>query len=337
MHGTCQCIVTDAAAQGNSSQIRGGPLIHYGYALHESVGRCCQASCAGIGRRIFIRNMKYPGNCGVSLIFGTACFLKLKLQINEKEGIIMSTVQTRIGKVTRRTFETCSLVILIVLLALPFTRAFADDRYGRGGPGFFGAANVEGWRLGGAYRNGGYEIWRWYRGDWRRMPGRGVQLGGSSRSPWVINSEGERYQWTGRDWRFVGYASGRGFNRRNYVPDNAFRNGRGNNHWNDYRGNRNGRYYEGRNNGRNVIRQQRNRIERQQDRIQDLRRDLRQERLEDRRDARRDGFQDRRDRVQGRREDRRDRAQDRGGDRREGGPGNNRRGDRDGGSRNGPR
>ena len=250
----------------------------------------------------------------------------------------MNTVQTRLGKVTRRTFEMCSLVILIVLLALPFTRAFADDRYGRGGPGFYGAVTVDGWRLGGGYRTGGYEIWRWYRGDWRRMPGRGVQLGGNSRSPWVINSQGERYQWTGRDWRFVGYANGRGFNRRNNTPARAFRNNRDRNHWYDNRdwnrrydnrGYRNNRYDDRRDNRRGIVRQQRNRIERQQDRIQDLRRDLRRERAEDRRE-------DRRDRVRDRREDRRDRGQDRRENRREGGPGNNGRPDRDG-RRNGPR
>jgi len=232
-------------------------------------------------------------------------------------------------------------VILIVLLALPFTRAFADDRYGRGGPGFYGAVTVEGWRLGGAYRTGGYEIWHWYRGDWRRMPGRGVQLGGNSRNPWVVNSQGERYQWNGRDWRFVGYANGRGFDRRNNPPPVAFRNDRGRNGWFNNRGNRNNRYYDGRDNRRGVVRQQRNRIERQQDRIQDLRRSLRRERVEDRREDRRDRVRDRRDdrrgRVQDRREDSRDRAQDRRRDRPEGRRGNNGRPDRDGGPRNGPR
>ena len=243
----------------------------------------------------------------------------------------MSTVQSRLSKFTRRTFETSGLVILIVLLALPFTRAFADDhRYGRGGPAFYGAGTVEGWRLGGGYRNGGYEIWRWYRGSWRRMPGRGVQLGGNPRSPWIVNSQGERYQWTGRDWRLVGYANGRGFNRRNNVPARAFRNDRDRNRW----------YSNPRDNRRGVVRQQRNRIERQQDRIQDLRRDLRRERVEDRREDRRDRVRDRRpdrrDNVQGRQDDRRDRTQGGRDDRREGRQGRNDRPDRDGG-RNGPR
>lgn len=238
----------------------------------------------------------------------------------------MSTVKTRLGKVTRRTFEASSLVILIVLLALPFTRAFADDhRYGRNGPSFYGAVTVDGWRLGGAYRNGGYEIWRWYRGDWRRMPGRGVQLGGSRSSPWVINTQGERYQWTGRDWRFVGYANGRGFNRRNNTPAWAFRDQRKPIRWFDNRGRRNDRNYSPRDNRRGVVRQQRNRIERQQDQIQDLRQDLRRERLEDRRE-------DRRDRVQNRRDDRDNGRRGNGGRR-----GNNDRPNRDGGPRNGPR
>ena len=256
----------------------------------------------------------------------------------------MSTVQTRFGKVTRRTFETSSVVILIILLALPFTKAFADDyRYGRGGPGFVGASSVPGWRLGGDYRTGGYEIWYRFRGDWRRAPGRGVQLGGNPRSPWVINSQGERYQWTGRDWRFVGYANGRGYNRRNNPPVSAFRNNRGSNRWFENRGYRNDRYYDRnynrnydrRDNRRGVVRQQRNRIERQQDRIQDLRRDLRRERAEDRWEDRRDRIrrENRRDRVQDRREDRRDRAQDRRENRREDRPRNNGRPNRDGGPR----
>ena len=257
----------------------------------------------------------------------------------------MSTVQSKLGRITRRTFETSSMVILIVLLALPFTRAFADDyRFGRGGPVFYGATTVEGWRLGGAYRGGGYEIWRWYRGDWRRMPGRGVQLGGNPRSPWVINSQGERYKWTGRDWRFTGYASGRGVNRRNFVPAPVYRNNRGSNRWFDNRGYRNDRYNDrriDRRNDRRVVRQQRNRIERQQDRIQDLRQDLRRERVEDRREDRRDRVRDRRDdrreRARDRREDRGDRVQDRRENRREGRPGNNGRPNRDEGPRNGPR
>ncbi len=122
----------------------------------------------------------------------------------------MSYVKTRIGKYTQRTFETGSLVILIVLLALPFTKAFADDFRRGGGPGIYGAVSVQGWRLGGDYRKGGYEIYRWTRGGWYRMPGRGVQLGGNSRSPWVINSQGERYQWTGGDWHFIGYGAATG-------------------------------------------------------------------------------------------------------------------------------
>jgi hypothetical protein len=253
----------------------------------------------------------------------------------------MAHVQSRLSKFAGRTFQTSGLVILIVVLVLPFTRAFADDRYGRGGPVFYGGVSVQGWRLGGAYRTGGYEIWHRYRGDWRRMPGRGVQLGGNPRNPWVINSQGERYQWTGRDWRFVGYANGRGFSRRN-TPPPAFRNDRGWDRWYDNWGNRNDRYYDRRDNRRGVVRQQRNRIERQQDRIRDLRRDLRRERVEDRRDDRRDRVrdrrEDRRDRVQDRREDRRD--QDRRGDDRadrQDRPGSNSRPDRDGGPRNGPR
>lgn len=246
----------------------------------------------------------------------------------------MAYVQSRLSKFAGRTFQVSGLVILIVLLVLPFTRAFADDRYGRGGPVFYGTVSVEGWRLGGSYRSGGYEIWHRYRGDWRRMPGRGVQLGGNPHNPWVINSEGERYQWNGRDWHFVGYTNARGFNWGSSSPS-AYRNHNGWNRWFDSWGGRNDRYYDRRDNRRGVVRNQRDRIERQQDQIQDLRSDLRRERAQDRREERRE---ERRERVQDRREERSDRARSIEGraDRLES-EANNDRPDRIGGPRNGTR
>ncbi|MCB1671915.1 MAG: hypothetical protein R3F41_17515 [Gammaproteobacteria bacterium] len=250
----------------------------------------------------------------------------------------MSYVKTRLGRFTQRTFEAGSLVILLVLLGLPFTRAFADDfRFG-GGPGISQVAGVQGWRLGGGYRSGGYEIYRWTPGGWRRVPGRGVQLGGNSRNPWIVNSQGERYQWTGRDWRFVGYANGRGFNNH-YSPPPVYRNDhdRDRYRWDrdrdrrDYdrdRRDRNDHRNNNRDNHGNVIRQQQNRIERQQDRIQDLRQDLLRERAEDRRDDRRDNRNDAR--REDRHGDRGDGRQVRSGNE-DGRNDNHRQPDRDGG------
>lgn len=252
----------------------------------------------------------------------------------------MNNVQSRLSKSAQGAFKTMSFAVVLILLALPLTRAFADDYRNDRGRNFYGAVTVEGWRLGGAYRRGGYEIWRWTRGGWRRMPGRGVQLGGNPRNPWVINSQGERYQWTGGGWRRVGYANGRRFNSRRNVRPPVFRNDPGRNNWNNNRGSRNYRNDVRRGNLGNAIEQQRGRIERQQDRIRDLRQDLRQDRRQDRiqerrEDRRRDRVQDRRDdRVQNRREDRRE---DRGGNR-DRNEQNDRNGDRNGrrdGDRNG--
>ena len=107
----------------------------------------------------------------------------------------MGNVQFRLRKLPRRAFESLSFVTLIVLLALPFTSAYADDyRYGRGAVGFHVIADFGDWRLGGPYRHGGYEIWRWYRGGWRRRPEHADEIGGDYRHPWVINYEGERSQ-----------------------------------------------------------------------------------------------------------------------------------------------
>ncbi|MEZ5490250.1 MAG: hypothetical protein R3F50_08010 [Gammaproteobacteria bacterium] len=226
----------------------------------------------------------------------------------------MKSNQSSLGRFAQQAFRTTSFTVVVILLALPLTRAFADDFRNDRGRNFYGAVTVEGWRLGGAYRQGGYEIWRWTRGGWRRMPGRGVQLGGNPRNPWVINSQGERYHWTGGGWRQVGYANGRGFNGRGNIRPPVFRNDRGRNDWYSHRGYRNDRNGGRRDNRRNVVERQRDRIEWQQDRIQDLRQDLRQERREDRVQDRRDDRRNDRDRNRTR-DDQNDRNGRRDGDR----------------------
>ena len=64
-------------------------------------------------------------------------------------------------------------------------------------------AVADGWVIGTDRRNGGYGIYRWNGRRFDRMPGGAVDIGGSYERPWVINNRGERFEWTGRDWREV--------------------------------------------------------------------------------------------------------------------------------------
>lgn len=61
----------------------------------------------------------------------------------------------------------------------------------------------DGWVIGTDRRNGGYGIYRWNGRRFDRMPGGAVEIGGSYERPWVINNRGERFEWTGHDWREV--------------------------------------------------------------------------------------------------------------------------------------
>ena len=122
------------------------------------------------------------------------------------------------------SFLLCSILALALWLAA--SQADADPRWGRGYesagwrlgphnqillrtergwrqvPG--SAVDVgDGWVIGTDRRSGGYGIYRWNGRQFERMPGGAVRIGGSYRSPWVINNRGERFEWTGRDWREV--------------------------------------------------------------------------------------------------------------------------------------
>lgn len=61
----------------------------------------------------------------------------------------------------------------------------------------------DGWVIGTDRRNGGFGIYRWNGRRFDRMPGGAVEIGGSYERPWVINNRGERFEWTGHDWREV--------------------------------------------------------------------------------------------------------------------------------------
>lgn len=78
----------------------------------------------------------------------------------------------------------------------------------------------DGWVIGTDRRNGGFGIYRWNGRRFDRMPGGAVEVGGSYERPWVVNNRGERFEWTGRDWREVrSFGSGRGDYRDDYRND----------------------------------------------------------------------------------------------------------------------
>lgn len=76
----------------------------------------------------------------------------------------------------------------------------------------------DGWVIGTDRRSGGFGIYRWNGRDWQRMPGAAVEIGGSYREPWVVNDRGERFQWSGSNWRQV-----RGIGRRDQRDRNDYR------------------------------------------------------------------------------------------------------------------
>ncbi len=83
----------------------------------------------------------------------------------------------------------------------------------------------DGWVIGTDRRNGGYSIYRWDGRKWHRMPGSGVRIGGGYYDPWVVNDRGERFRWTGSDWR-----QEPNFDRRDDRRDDN--RGRDDNDWN---------------------------------------------------------------------------------------------------------
>ncbi len=79
---------------------------------------------------------------------------------------------------------------------------------------------ADGWVIGTDRRNGGFGIYRWNGRRFDRMPGGAVDIGGSYECPWVVNNRGERFEWTGRDWREVrSFGSGRGDSRDDRRDD----------------------------------------------------------------------------------------------------------------------
>ena len=99
-------------------------------------------------------------------------------------------------------------------------------------------AVADGWVIGTDRRSGGYGIYRWNGYRFERMPGGAVDIGGSYERPWVINNRGERFEWTGREWREVrAYGSNRGTrdNDRHYDRNYDARDNRRDDNRNDHR------------------------------------------------------------------------------------------------------
>lgn len=58
----------------------------------------------------------------------------------------------------------------------------------------------DGWAIGVDPVGGDYGVWRWTGGNWQRMPGHAVRIGGSSNQPLVVNSLGQIFRWNGANW-----------------------------------------------------------------------------------------------------------------------------------------
>jgi hypothetical protein len=99
-------------------------------------------------------------------------------------------------------------------------------------------AVADGWVIGTDRRSGGYGIYRWNGYSFDRMPGGAVDIGGSYERPWVVNNRGERFEWTGRDWREVrGYGSNRSArnNERHHDENEETRYNRRDDYRHDHR------------------------------------------------------------------------------------------------------
>ena len=102
-------------------------------------------------------------------------------------------------------------------------------------------AVADGWVIGTDRRSGGYGIYRWNGRSFDRMPGAAVDIGGSYQRPWVSNNRGERFEWTGRDWREVrSYGSHRNYRGedRHYNSNDDDYDSRHDDHFNEHRDDR---------------------------------------------------------------------------------------------------
>lgn len=81
------------------------------------------------------------------------------------------------------------------IIAIPAAEA-GDGVFGYRG----GNESIDGWRLGPARGRDGYIIYRNTRHGWQQVSGSAIQIGGSSRNPWVVNSRNRIFYWNGRDW-----------------------------------------------------------------------------------------------------------------------------------------
>jgi hypothetical protein len=66
-----------------------------------------------------------------------------------------------------------------------------------------GAANDvgDGWVIGTKAEGGGFGIYRWNSTGWDKIPGGAVRIGGTYRTPWIVNNQNLIYNWTGSAWK----------------------------------------------------------------------------------------------------------------------------------------
>jgi hypothetical protein len=60
---------------------------------------------------------------------------------------------------------------------------------------------ADGWVIGTNVEAGGWGIYRWNSSSWEKIPGSAVRIGGTYRSPWVINKFNQIFNWTGASWQ----------------------------------------------------------------------------------------------------------------------------------------
>ncbi len=98
--------------------------------------------------------------------------------------------------ITRTLFMlTAWASVMLGLFAGNYAHA-GDGRVGFGA----GIEQVSGWRLGPDRNRDGYSIYRSTRHGWQRVDGGAVQIGGTRRNPWVVNSRNRIFYWNGRGW-----------------------------------------------------------------------------------------------------------------------------------------
>jgi opacity protein-like surface antigen len=62
---------------------------------------------------------------------------------------------------------------------------------------------ADGWVIGTNVEAGGFGIYRWNSGSWQKIPGSAIRIGGTFRTPWVVNKFKQIFRWTGSAWQLM--------------------------------------------------------------------------------------------------------------------------------------